>query len=353
MERNIIAFGYHDQIAPRHWNICKNYKKEGIEVLECHTEAQGLLGKYMNLKKKYKTLISTHESPEAILVTFPGQYLVPLAWLLTNIYRRSDSKIAANSLDKNAIVESRLRKKKPKLIFDAFVSVWDSIVCDRKKVSPFNPYAWFLYCVDYLSCYLADEVWIDTQEHKKYFIKTFYLNPDKVKVVYLGTRSDLFCPNPLSLTLSPKERENKEVLFYGTYIPLQGVEYIVEAAKILKDSHPDIHFTLIGSGQTYRAVRKKADEYQLSNVTFVDRVPFEELPKRIRDARLCLGIFGTTDKAQRVIPHKVWDAVECGIPIITQESPAIREKFADNKKVILCKAGNPHDLAEKVELFFQ
>ncbi|OGJ57126.1 hypothetical protein A2635_01300 [Candidatus Peribacteria bacterium RIFCSPHIGHO2_01_FULL_51_9] len=314
--RQILAFGYHDQTAPRYSNLCKECRAHGYEIVDCHTEAKGLWGKYRDLWKKRRRGAD-------ILVMFPGQYLMPLGWLLTRLPRR-------------------------KLVFDAFISLYDTLVDDRQKVSRWNPYAWFLFFVDWTACHLADEVLIDTEEHKKYFVKTFHLKPNKVRVVYLGTRDDLFYPNP-SRCLEGRH----EILFYGTYLPLQGIEYIIDAAKILQDKNFPAHFTLIGSGQTYPALRERAETYRLKNITFEPRIPYEELPHRIRAADLCLGIFGTTAKARRVIPHKVYDAVGCGIPIITADTPAIREKFADGKEVILCKGGDAKDLAEKIEQYFK
>jgi glycosyltransferase involved in cell wall biosynthesis len=259
------------------------------------------------------------------LVTFPGHYLVPFAWYLTRWPRK-------------------------KLVFDAFISLHDTLVSDRKKVSPWNPYAWFLFCIDWLSYHLADEVLIDTEAHRQFFIRRFHLKPSRIRVIYLGTRDDLFTAKG---TNNEKRETSQqcEVLFYGTYIPLQGIEHIIEAARILQEAHPNIHFTLIGSGQTHRSVRSLAEKYRLANVTFRDRVPYEALPGLIRSADLCLGIFGITEKAKRVIPHKVYDTVACGVPVLTADTPAIREKFRNGEEVILCKAGNPRDIAEKIVAF--
>lgn len=311
--KQIIAFGHHDQKAPRHWNIRRILESEGFDVIECHTQKKGHFAKCRDLKSQFREKAG---DAEALLVTFPGHYLVPLAWRLT-------------------------RRPRRKLIFDAFLSLFDTLVSDRKKYSHINPFSWFLYLVDMITMHLADEVWIDTEEHKKFLTKKFFLKPDRIRVVYLGTRDDLFFPK------GKAGNEILEILFYGTYIPLQGVEYILEAAKILK-VNPRVRFTLIGSGQTGQEMRDIAKKNDLNNVTFIDRVPFETLPDLIRGADLCLGIFGTSGKAKRVIPHKVYDAVACGVPVLTADTPAIREKFTDGKEVILCKAGNGEAIAEKI-----
>jgi glycosyltransferase involved in cell wall biosynthesis len=315
----ILAFGYHDQTSARHWTMARDMLAEGIELVECHTSARGFWRKYRDLARQFRM---KRRNVEGVLVTFPGHYLVPLAWILTRFPRR-------------------------KLLFDAFLSLYDTEVHDRRRVSRASPKAWFLWMVDWLSMHMADVVFIDTQAHKDYLSETFHLRPDRIRVVYLGSRTDIFRPRKSQLTTRKSQFSN--ILFCGTFIPLQGIEHILRAAQMLQHSHSSIRFTLIGKGQTECAMRAMANDLHLSNVRFEPPVPYRQLPDRIRGADLCLGIFGTSGKAGRVIPHKVWDSVACGVRVVTADTPAIREKFANHPLVILCKAGDPEDLARTIE----
>jgi glycosyltransferase involved in cell wall biosynthesis len=98
----------------------------------------------------------------------------------------------------------------------------------------------------------------------------------------------------------------------------------------------------------FTAMKLLAEKLHLTCVTFVPFVPLEQLPQMMTEADLCLGIFGTTDKAGRVIPHKVYDAVAMGIPVITRDSVGIREKFARDPLVALVPAGDPVTLASSI-----
>ncbi|MBU2259991.1 glycosyltransferase [Patescibacteria group bacterium] len=312
----VLFFGYYAQESPRTYTVRKEYEKEGGEIFECHTEKNGFFPKYFDLRRQFK--LNKKEIDE-VVVLFPGHHLIPLAWWLTRFPRK-------------------------KLTFDVFISVYDTLVTDRKKVSPLNPLAWFYYIVDFFSCHLSDEVLIDTITHREFFIKKFKLNPKKMKVVYLRAREDLFFHNPQPLT----PNNPAEVFFYGSYIPLQGIDVILKAAKIIQDSGSPIQFTLLGGGQTKQEMLKLAEELNLENVTFKDFTPIEELPTHINASGLCLGIFGTSAKAQRVIPHKVLDYRACGKKVITERSPAILERYGNDHDVILCKAGDHEDLAKKI-----
>lgn len=315
MKNAVIAFGYHDREAPLHWNMCRKMEENGTKVFECHTEKKGVIGKYSDLAGQYKKLKS---QADIVLVTFPGHYLMPLAWLLTRWPRK-------------------------KLVFSAFISLSDTLVDDRGKVSWVHPYAWFLYLVDFFSCRMADEVLLDTKAHREFFIRRFRLKRKKVKVAYLGSRTDLFFPKE-----TPKNPNRFDVLFYGTYIPLQGIEHIIGAAAILQPIQPNIQFTLLGSGQTYKQMRNLAEQKGVHNVSFEKRVPYTELPDRIRSAHLNLGVFGTSGKTGRVIPHKVYDAMACGMHVLTADTPAIHEKYDGNERMHLCKAGDPAALADTI-----
>ena len=326
----ILAFGYHDRNSPRHRTVCEALTRDGGTIIECHTEMKGFFGKCIDLRRKFKTLSAT--TPQSLLVPFPGHFLVPLAWQLT-------------------------RKPRKRLIFDAFISLYDTDVLDRRKVSRWNPWAWMLWMIDWVSMHLADEVLIDTQTHRQFLIDTFHLRPESVRVIYLEARADLFfirkerChPEPVEgrqhvmVRRAHHDNPNVEIFFYGTLIPLQGVDVILDTAKILQDQHANVHFTMAGSSK----LQEMAATRDLKNVTCHPFVPIEDLPAMMHAADLCLGIFGTSNKAQRVIPHKVVDAVACGVPVITEDSPAIRERFADHPLVRLIPAGNPAALARAI-----
>jgi glycosyltransferase involved in cell wall biosynthesis len=64
---------------------------------------------------------------------------------------------------------------------------------------------------------------------------------------------------------------------------------------------------------------------ELQNVEFIEFLEQKELTQYIHHADICLGIFGETEKAKRVIPNKVYEAMAMKKPVITGNSPAARE----------------------------
>ncbi len=136
--------------------------------------------------------------------------------------------------------------------------------------------------------------------------------------------------------------------FMGSLFRLHGIDTIVHAAALLRDEH-GIRWTLIGTGQEKKRIDTLVKELSLSQLHMREWVDYEELKSYIHAADICLGIFGTSGKASRVIPNKVFQIVSCGKAFITRDSPAIRELFqGDDEGVFLVDAGDPKCLAEKV-----
>jgi glycosyltransferase involved in cell wall biosynthesis len=138
------------------------------------------------------------------------------------------------------------------------------------------------------------------------------------------------------------------VFFYGRFSPLHGIEHIVRAAALLEARRNPVRFILVGAGQTQPMVRELAEGLGVSTVEFVDPVPYQTLARMMSDADICLGSFGTTARAQRVIPYKVFDALAVGRAIITADTPAVREALTHGEHAWLCPPGDAEKLAEAI-----
>src|SRR5262249_38715726 len=78
-------------------------------------------------------------------------------------------------------------------------------------------------------------------------------------------------------------------------------------------------------------------------VRWLDWVPSAELPALVAGHHVCLGIFGTGDKALRVVPNKVFQGAAAGCAIVTSDTPPQRRTLGD--AAVLAPPGNPAALA--------
>ncbi|MFH1443842.1 MAG: glycosyltransferase family 4 protein [Candidatus Peregrinibacteria bacterium] len=312
MNKTVCAFGYFDLEGERSWVIRKGLEESGCTVTLCRTEARGFWPKVRDLCRQWKEL---KDSTDALYMVFPGHHLMPLAWWFA-------------------------RRRQIPVILDIFISLYETEVEDRTRISAWNPKAWMLWCIDWMACVLADSILIDTEEHRDYFVQRYRIAKEKLLVVPVGCRTDLF---------SVQEKHSPEsfrVRFHGSFIPLHGIETILHAAEELKNDR--VGFELIGRGQTFPAMRSLAEKLSLTNVRFLDPIPLSEIPRFIADADASLGIFGTSAKAQRVIPTKAFEILAMGKPLITARTPASSRVLRDRENALLVTPGDAHDLAAKI-----
>lgn len=235
------------------------------------------------------------------------------------------------------------RAKRVPLLFDPLISAYDKQVFERGKMPPDSARARRLLAWEANLFQRADIVLADTEEHARYFQDTFHVAAERIRVVYVGAEEALFSPG------EPRQKapnETLEALFYGSFIPLQGAPVIVEAARCYDG--PPLRWTLIGSGPELARCKEAAAD--LPNVIFEPWLDYSALPERIQRADILLGIFGTTDKAGRVIPNKVYQALACGKPLITRQSPAYPADLASaaDSGVLWVAAGDAAALAARV-----
>lgn len=232
-----------------------------------------------------------------------------------------------------------------KVLFDVFISDFDTLVFDRKLLKPTSLRAKFYWWLDRFCCRRADFNILDTAEHVDYFVDEFGLAPKMFSVIPVGADDELFAPSekPRSIphALAPRPLL---VHFHGTYIPLQGAEYIIQAAKLL-DGTP-VRFRMIGRGQEYGAVRALAQRLNVHNVEFVDLLPLAQLPLAIAEADLCLGAFGVSGKANRVITNKCFEALAMGKPLIAARTGVAERMLGSG--AMLVEPGNPKELANAI-----
>src|SRR5262249_6312316 len=148
--------------------------------------------------------------------------------------------------------------------------------------------------------------------------------------------------------ITPTNGRPYTVLHFGRYIPLHGLETVVRAASLLEQSGEPCRFLLVGEGEERSRIESLAREIGASTIEFHRSEPPERLAEIVRTADLCLGIFGVSGKAGRVVPNKVYEAMAAGKPVITGDSPAAREILRDGEDCLLCERGNPAALAEAI-----
>lgn len=199
----------------------------------------------------------------------------------------------------------------------------------------------FKYLIDKIPFSTCDLLLADTQAHKDYFQQKFNITEQKIAVLPIGVPREGFYPQP------KKTKTDQFIVgFYGSFVPLQGTDVIMKVAFELKD-HFDIEFQIIGEGYRYPQARKLASELQLDRVHFLGRKAYESLNQHINEFDVCLGIFGDSDKADFVIPNKIYHYAAAAKCILSRDTRGIRELFAHDQNIVLCST-NPKEIAAQI-----
>jgi glycosyltransferase involved in cell wall biosynthesis len=322
----VLLAGTFDPEFARNRVLVSLLEREGFEIDVARRELWGRDRRFLVDEPKWGLLrrglasypslaaqLARTKRPDIILVPYPGHVDVPF-------------------------IAPVARVRRIPLLFDTFISLYDTIVEDRGLRGPASAIGRATHAADTIACRLADLVLCDTPAHADYFAHASGVKRSRFRVLWLGAQEDVFRPQP---DVAPTPNL---VVFHGTFVPLQGLPTIVRAAKLLE---PDgIRFRIIGDGQQRRVVEALAGELEATNVEFPGRVPLQDMPREIGAASLCLGIFGTSAKAARVVPNKVFECLAVGRPILTADTPAIRDALAT--EVATVPAGDPDALAGEI-----
>ncbi len=225
---------------------------------------------------------------------------------------------------------------------DAYLSIFDTLCFDRKKFRPGSLPGRLAFGLDKTACKLADHILLDTQAHIEYFTQTFQLPREKFSSIFVGCDDALFFP---------RERHNPQftVLFYGSFLPLHGIDIIVRASKLL-EKESDIKFKIIGKSSESDQVKRLSKKIGLGqNIEFQPPIPLQNLPVEISQASLCLGgHFGPSEKAGRVIAGKTFQCIAMEKPTIVGDNPANRELLTHGYDAWFCMMNEPEALAESI-----
>jgi glycosyltransferase involved in cell wall biosynthesis len=315
----VLVFGTYDtSMHPRIATIAQGLAANGLDVAECNAplglstadrvsmlaqpwRVPMLIGR---LASRWTTLTARSlrmPAPDVVVVGYLGHFDVVLARLLFGLRG------------------ARHRRKIP-IVLDHLVGASDT---GRDRRLDGGPRQALLRMIDGAALGSADVIVVDTDEHLA------NLPPrrrDHAIVVHVGApaawyeaarAADDEVPGPL------------RVVFYGLYTPLQGTPTIGAAlgAIAAMEGAPAMAVTMIGHGQDAAQARSAAAANKA--VTWLDWVPAAELPALVAEHDVCLGIFGTGEKARRVVPNKVFQGAAAGCAIITSDTAPQRRVLGD------------------------
>lgn len=330
---SICFFGTYDRDYTSNRLILQGFRENDVEVVEinAHTPVTRLDTKSEmsvikligRVFKKYRIgseifkHFSAFKKVDAIYVGYPGHFDVMLAYPIAKLFRK---KLVFNPL---LIFYTGFTEEQGILKKNSFLGK-----CIKKGET-------FIYN-------LCDLVFADTPFQETYLRKDFNVPQSKLRVLPIGADSTYYAYTPYI----NKERK-VNVVYYGLYSPIHGVEHIIEAARLLKDD-PTVHFTMVGQGQTFKKNFDRAQKLRLKNITFHHDVPLETHPPIIQKADIFLGFLQKHPSVDRIIPNKIYQGLALGRAVLTADAPVIRSMFENKQNIYTCKPSDPQSLVDAI-----
>jgi glycosyltransferase involved in cell wall biosynthesis len=329
----VCYFGAYRAGYSRNQIMIEGLRRSGVEVAECHERlwrgiedrVQTASGGWLKpafvarLLRTYGRLLIAYRGVgdyDVMVLGYPGQLDVFLARVLTWL------------------------RCKP-LVLDVFMSLY--LIAFERGLTERHPLTGrLIYGLEKLACLLPERLILDTAEYVAWFGQTYRLGAERFALVPTGADDRFFHP----VAASGRDDGLFRAVYYGTFIPNHGTEYIVEAARILVEHAPSVRVELIGEGPAKARAVALAQAYGLENVHFAGWVDKQELACKVAEADVCLGVFGTTPQSMMTVQNKIYEALAMGKPLITGESPTVRAALADGEQVLLCAREDPQSLAD-------
>ena len=229
-----------------------------------------------------------------------------------------------------------------KIIFNALGSLYEGIIISRGQASPFSFKAVYCWLTDWLAFHCASISLVESNEQKKWLKQKFFLPERKLQRAWTGVDDNLFFYDPTVPKLS-----DFTVLFRGGFLPESGIEYAIEAARLLKNEN--IKFRIIGSGLMENKVRALLQSFDSRNIEWInEKLDQNQLRTKMQECHLMLGQLSAHDRLKRTIPHKAFESMAMKLPYLTARSLGIMELLKENETCFGCQPADVQDLAVKI-----
>jgi len=180
----------------------------------------------------------------------------------------------------------------------------------------------------------------------KDLLETYHIKVKQVDILGgIGLDLDEYNYQPIQTTDLPIN-----FLFIGRMLKEKGIHDFIAAAKIVKQSYPDVQFTVLGAIDSSNPGALQQSELDrlisLNIINYPGQV--DNVQKWIADSHVFV-----LPSYREGVPRSTQEAMAIGRAIITTDVPGCRETVIDGVNGFLVEKWNPQVLAEKMIYFIE
>lgn len=176
------------------------------------------------------------------------------------------------------------------------------------------------------------------------------IDGNKIEVVTNGSNVELFYPREKdSQLLNELSLEGKFIVGYiGTHGMAHSLDFIMNSLEKIEDEN--IHFLFVGDGAMKGTIVEIAEKLKLKNVTFLDPISKEEVPRYLSIVDVSLAPLKKEDNFKTVIPSKIFEASAMGKPTLLGVQGQAQEILEKYNAGLCFEPENEVDFIEKLSI---
>ena len=154
-----------------------------------------------------------------------------------------------------------------------------------------------------------------------------------------GVDTDVFCPGERDVQLMDRwgiRPDDLIVLFMGTLFEFSGMDVVLEGFGRVVSEIPLARLLIVGGGPLLERLMERSREIDLGDrVVFTGFQPYEDMPRYIRLARLCINPFRVCPATCEIIPTKLLQYLGCGVPLLATPLPGTLDVLEGEKHGVI------------------
>lgn len=175
--------------------------------------------------------------------------------------------------------------------------------------------------------------------------------PDtKVTVIPNMSKPDLFYPHECDKQVACKyrlEKQNFNVIHFGTLGVANGLEYIIHAAyKLHKSEVANIQFYFAGMGAMEEKLTSMVQEFGMNNVHFLGYMNTYEVSEIVNCCDITVTSFADLPVLETNSPNKLFDSLAAGKAVIVNSAGWTKTLVEEAKCGVYVDVNHPEQLSE-------
>ncbi len=199
-------------------------------------------------------------------------------------------------------------------------------------------FSWLAKIIEKRIIKKSDSIVVINEVLKDYIID-FGADPKITEVIPGGVDFERF--NPLNVDSNYyREKygfsdEDTVLFFMGWLYHFAGLKEVIKELSQIKDEHPNIKLLIVGRGDAYSDLKDLIKIYELEKtVIMTGEMPYEEIPKLIASADICLLPAHNNEIMKDIVPIKIYEYLAMHKPVITTTLSGVMKEFGKDNGVL-------------------